>query len=50
MEISEIRMKEALLFSFGGVGGEEQTHDVLYPKFELLSEWKLHDSRWPTVE
>jgi hypothetical protein len=50
MEISEIRMKEALLFSFGGVGGEEQTHDVLYPKFEPLSEWKSHDSRWPTVE
>jgi hypothetical protein len=50
MEISEIRMKEALLFSFGCVGGEEQTHDVLYPKFELLSEWKLHDNRWPSAE
>jgi hypothetical protein len=52
MEISEIRMKEleALLFSFGCVGGEEQTHDVLYPKLEQLSEWKSHDSRWLSVE
>lgn len=45
MEILEIRMKEALLFSFACVGGGEQTHDVPYPKFEPLSEWKPHDSK-----
>jgi hypothetical protein len=51
MEISEIRMKDSEHYCFLlVVWGEEQTHDVLYPKFEPLSEWKSHDSRWLSVE
>jgi hypothetical protein len=28
----------------------EKIYDVMYPKFDLLCEWKPHDSRLPDAE